>query len=103
MVGPEPVETGESALQATDAVESPKMPAQPAHGEANLEYHVVGERRKELVRAISEHLNIKARYLGMPQRKFQIGEYTVSPSGLVTGPVNPELIAALEEKGFKAE
>ena len=106
VVGPESVETGESALQATDAVESPKMPAQPAHGEAieaNLEYHVVGERRKELVHAISEHLNIKAQYLGMPQRKFQIGEYTVSPSGLVTGPENPELIAALEEKGFKAE
>ena len=103
VVGPESVEIGEGTLQVADTVESPETPTQPAHGEANLEYHVVGERRKELVHAISEHLNIKARYLGMSQRKFQIGEYTVSPSGLVTGPVNPELIAALEEKGFKAE
>ena len=103
VAGPESAEIGEGTLQAADAVESPETPTQPAHDEANLEYHVVGERRKELVRAISKHLNIKAQYLGMPQRKFQIGEYMVSPSGLVTGPVNPELIAALEEKGFKAE
>ena len=98
----EPVPATEEAPEGI--VDAPESPVEPAQTENNaIEFHVVGERRKELVHAISEHLNIKARYLGMPQRKFQIGEYTVSPSGLVTGPVNPELIAALEEKGFKAE
>ena len=44
-------------------------------------FNVTGEDRKALVNKISEILQTKAKYLGMPTAAYQIGEYTVSKDG----------------------
>lgn len=46
-----------------------------------LHFNTSGTDRKKLVEAISNELNIKAKYLGMPSAAYQIGGYTVSKDG----------------------
>ena len=42
-------------------------------------------------------------YQNAPSFAYVIGDYTVSKSGTVSGPVNEALMAALNAKGFIAE
>lgn len=67
-----------------------------------LSYNVTGAERKSLVGAISQELNIPAKYLGMPTAAYQAGEYTIGKTGTVTGPDNLDLEDALHQKGFDA-
>lgn len=75
----------------------------------NFNYNVTGEKRKELVRAISEILGEDASYQRAPSFAFKIDGYTVNRDGLVTCPdtaVREEidrLVDALKEKGFTPE
>lgn len=48
----------------------------------NFNYNVTGEKRKELVRAMSEILGEDASYQGAPSFAFKIDGYTVSRDGL---------------------
>ena len=47
-------------------------------------YNVTGADRKALVNAISQILQTRAKYLGMPTAAYQIGEYTVSKEGILS-------------------
>ena len=75
----------------------------------NFNYNVTGEKRKELVRAMSEILGEDASYQGAPSFAFKIDGYTVSRDGLVTCPDTAareeidRLVDTLREHGFTPE
>lgn len=76
---------------------------------SNFNYSVTGERRKALVRAVSEILGEDAVYQGAPSFAYSVDGYTVSRDGLVTCPDAAtreeidRLIDALKEQGFTPE
>jgi len=55
-----------------------------------------GINRKELVKAISQELGMDSKYLGMPSMAYQVGEYTITKDGTVSGPDNRDLVADLQ-------
>lgn len=65
--------------------------------------------RKPLVNAISEILECKAQYLGIPTYGYQIGDFTVTREGnlhfddMTDSEEVEMLIETLEQNGFKAE
>ena len=76
---------------------------------SSFNYNVTGEKRKELVRTMSEILGEDASYQGAPTFAYSIDGYTVSRNGLVTCPdtatreeIN-RLVDALKESGFTFE
>ena len=77
-------------------------------------FNVSGQDRKNLVKAISEHLGMEAKYLGAPSFAYQVGTYTISKDGALSwsdlddaDPAHTEescsLIQALEVAGFHSE
>lgn len=56
-----------------------------------------------LVEAVKAFVDAPAMYQNAPSFAYVIGDYTVSKTGTVSGPVNEALIAALSAKGFIAE
>lgn len=60
-----------------------------------VNYNVTGARRKSLVGAISQELNVPVKYLGMPTAAYEVGAYTIGKTGTVTGPDNLELVVGL--------
>lgn len=74
-----------------------------------LDYNASGEKRKQLVRVMSEILGEDAVYMGAPSFAYSIDGYTVSRNGLVTCPDTAtheevaQLVAALREQGFTLE
>lgn len=69
----------------------------------NFNFHVSGQRRKELVSAISEILNQPVKYLGMPSAAYEVGNYSIGKTGTVTGEYNLNLFVGLAERGFEPE
>lgn len=71
-----------------------------------LHYNVAGEKRKALVRAMSEILGEDAVYLGAPTFAYGVDGYTISRTGVVTCPDSApheevgQMIASLRELGF---
>ena len=71
-----------------------------------LHYNVTGEKRKALVRAMSEILGEDAVYLGAPTFAYGVDGYTVSRTGVVTCPDSAsheevsQLTVSLRELGF---
>ena len=74
-----------------------------------LDYNVSGEKRKQLVRAMSEILGEDAVYQGAPSFAYRVDGYTVSRNGLVTCPDTAtreeitQLVGTLREQGFVPE
>lgn len=74
-----------------------------------LDYNVSGEKRKALVRAMSEILGEDAVYQGAPSFAYRVDGYTVSRNGLVTCPDTAthaevtQLVEALRGQGFAPE
>lgn len=68
-----------------------------------LTYHVTGERRKELVKAISQITGLPATYQNAPTFAFAIGKYIVDKNDTPVGELNAALVEALEEQRFIAE
>ena len=77
-------------------------------------FNVSSQDRKNLVKAISEHLGMEAKYLGAPSFAYQVGTYTISKDGALSwsdlddaDPAHTEescsLIQALEVAGFHSE
>ncbi len=67
-------------------------------------FNVSGKDRKNLVSAIAEHLGLEAKYLGLPSCAYEIGSYTVSKDGTLSGEEeNEELLQALEVAGFHSK
>lgn len=75
----------------------------------SFNYNVTGEKRKALVRAISELLGEDAVYQGAPSFAYTADGWTISRSGEVTAPDNAtcdeidSLIAALRGLNFIPE
>lgn len=66
-----------------------------------MNYNVTGNRRKQLVKKLSQLLDERAVYLGMPSTAFRVGSYEVSKNGEITGGELPnEIKSALARAGF---
>jgi hypothetical protein len=61
-----------------------------------ITYTVKGQERKKLVGAISQELNLPARYLGMPTAVYEVGRLQIDKNGTLTGPDYRDLIADLQ-------
>ena len=70
---------------------------------AEFNFAVQGERRKALVAAMSEVLNQPVKYLGAPGFQYEVGSYSVSKTGLVTGEYDLNLFVGLAERGFETK
>lgn len=74
--------------------------------EFKITYEVKGQRRKELVQAISEFLNTIPKYLGVPTCAYEIGDLVVDREGAVilNNSMTPaevdKMVTVLEEQGF---
>lgn len=74
-----------------------------------FDYHVSGEERKRLVRAMSEILGEDAVYQGAPSFAYHVDGYIISRNGVVTCPDTAtraeitQLIDNLREQGFVLE
>ncbi len=72
-------------------------------------YNLTGQKRKELVEAISKILELPAIYQKTPTFAYKIGEYTISQNGTLSysSKIHPEyaavLIGDLQKLGFVAE
>lgn len=60
-----------------------------------FKFNVTGDRRKELVMAVSEILNTAPEYQGAPTFAYKVGGYNIDRTGTLTGADNWELIADL--------
>ena len=60
-----------------------------------INYELTGQTRKSLVEALNIELQTESAYLGMPTANYQVGGYTVTKTGEVTGPDSRELVHAL--------
>ncbi|MGE6896481.1 virulence protein [Priestia flexa] len=75
--------------------------------EFKITYEVKGQRRKELVQAISEFLNTIAKYKGVPTCAYEIGDLVVDREGAVilndsmTPAEIDRMVTVLEEQGFQ--
>ncbi len=70
-----------------------------------LHYYVTGERRKALVRTVSEILGKESAYMGAPTFAYQVGLYIIDKDGALISPdpSSPETISLrekLETHGF---
>lgn len=68
-----------------------------------INFNVKGQDRKNLVAAIAELLEAKAKYEGMPSAAYTIGGFTVTKNGELIGEDNELLLERLAERGFEAE
>ena len=71
-----------------------------------LKFNVTGAKRKELVTAMSEILEVKPKYLGMPTAAYEVDYFTVDKVGTVSFDDRADseevenLLDSLAEKGF---
>ncbi len=72
----------------------------------NIYYDVTGQRRKELVKALSEITLWDYKYLGAPNFCYQVGNYTIDQTGMLTCPVEApqeilqKVVEQLLKRGF---
>ena len=73
------------------------------------EYHVTGERRKEMVKAIETILGVNAVYMRMPTCAFQIGDFSVTKDGALEWPDGTDnetvgrVTSGMQEAGFSTD
>ena len=68
-----------------------------------IAYHATGERRKDLVKEISQFTGMTAAYQNAPTFAYVIEDYIVDKSGTLTGGNNAALVEFLAEQGFIAD
>jgi L-ascorbate metabolism protein UlaG (beta-lactamase superfamily) len=74
--------------------------------EFKITYEIKGQRRKELVQAISDYLNTIPKYLSVPTCAYEIGELTVDREGavIINDTMTPAevdtMVTELEAQGF---
>ena len=72
-----------------------------------IRYNVTGARRKELVKVISDTIEVKPKYLGMPTAAYQIDYFTVTKDGTLEfddradSEEIEELLEAIANAGFE--
>lgn len=57
-----------------------------------INYNVIGPKRKALVNAISQQLNAPVKYLGAPTFAYEVADYNVNKNGVLSGLDNKELV-----------
>lgn len=68
-----------------------------------INYNLTGATRKTLVKAISQELNVSAKYLGAPSFAYEVANYIIDRNGVLEGEDNQELVAKiLSLHNFKA-
>ena len=60
-----------------------------------INYNVTGPKRKALVNAISQELNVPVKYLGAPTFAYEVADYNIDKNGVLSGPDNSELVGNL--------
>nr|DAI98268.1 MAG TPA: Putative amidoligase enzyme [Caudoviricetes sp.] len=60
-----------------------------------IHYNVTGPKRKALVNAISQELNVPVKYLGAPTFAYEVADYNIDKNGVLSGPDNSELVGNL--------
>lgn len=71
-----------------------------------INYNVTGERRKQLVKAIGEILEVTPKYKGAPSFVYEVNHFTIDKNGVLsfndrTGSEDSKkLLGALAERGF---
>ena len=60
-----------------------------------INYNITGEKRKSLVGAISQELNLPTKYLGAPTFAYEVGGYHIDKNGMLEGEDNLGLVADL--------
>jgi hypothetical protein len=98
VVNDDPVEAAKMGEESNATIPTPDEPST-----MELAYHVTGERRKELVKAISQITGLPAMYQKAPTFAFSIGDYTMDKAGTLTGVYDDALVGALAKQGFVAE
>ena len=93
-----PIEPEEMGKGCRDAIPTPDEPAT-----MEIVYHVTGERRKKLVKVLSQITDMAATYQNTPSFAIAIGNYIVDKNGTLTGESSDALVGALEEQRFIAE
>ncbi len=74
--------------------------------EFKITYEIKGQRRKELVQAISDYLNTIPKYLSVPTCAYEIGELTIDREGavIIKDTMTPAevdtMVRDLEAQGF---
>ena len=81
--------------------EAEAAPEEPSTME--IAYHVTGEQRKALVKAVSSFTGEAAKYQNAPTFAFIIGAYAVDKNGTLTGPASEQLLQALTAQNFIEE
>lgn len=61
-----------------------------------INYNLTGPKRKLLVAAISQELNVPTKYLGAPTFAYEVGGYHIDKNGMLEGEDNYGLVADLQ-------
>ena len=74
-----------------------------------INYNVTGDSRKALVRVIADTMETKAKYMGMPSCRYEVGPFTVSKDGVLTdseaadSETTTKVLEAITAAGFTGE
>ena len=92
---------GDDSDEGGDEDEDGEDDADGKDGEsASVNFNVTGDRRKDLVTAVSEILDTPKKYRGGINAIYEIGTYQIDRNGLMSGPKNEDLIDRLASAGF---
>ncbi len=61
-----------------------------------ISYGVTGDKRKALVGAVSQELNVPTKYLGAPTFAYEVGSYHIDKNGTLTGKNDRALVDNLQ-------
>ena len=68
--------------------------------DSHQHYDVEGSARRGLAHAIGEHIDTYPAYRAAPSFAYTIGEYTLDPRNVLTGPYNAQLLGLLAQDGY---
>ncbi|MBR2798888.1 MAG: hypothetical protein IKE17_14245 [Clostridia bacterium] len=98
-----------SQLEPVEAVRDAIIDAEPdpeaTHLPNQMEVHfdVEGSARKALAHAIGESIGAYPSYKAAPSFAYIIGEYTLDRHGVLAGSQNQQLLATLEQDGYRTK
>lgn len=95
----EPVEAVQEAI--IDAGPDPEAIVLPEQME--IHFDIEGRARKALAHAIGESIGAYPSYKAAPSFTYTIGDYTLDRHGVLTGPQNQQLLAILEQDGYRTK
>ena len=95
----EPVEAVQDAIIEAESVPE----ATPLPEQMEVHFDVEGSARKALAHAIGEGIGAYPSYKAAPSFTYTIGDYTLDRHGVLTGPQNQQLLATLDQDGYRTK